>query len=568
MMTTVLKKNINLHILSLIIFSIYYLFSFIVFETVVINSHDNLEIDVVSDRVISKILLGDFNSYKIFLSGEFKWHYLDRIFYPINLLNTVLSDKQFYFFQEITEKVISYFSFYLLGKFLFKNKTYSILGALFYATLVNDISYPAPTIFMPFMPYLLYLLISKDQFRLKHLAIIFFVGLNSSLVFDYLPMITMIIFAYFIRSQKNYKILFSFMVTLSLSMIIAGIPLIISVLGEPLQRTTVTKEGLLNIITMEINYLHRMLLPNKMQGIFDLPVNLLKLLILVSCFFLKNKKINLFLLFFFLIYLSKILVSSDFSQIIFNNFLVFLKGFNFSRIGNVMPLLFSILLIGALNVNKKKIFKNFLITLIITSAVLNQLYVPTNEFTKIFLKENLKKESLKLLKEKYKNVSIKEIIDIVKVKENFKHKNIVFDLKTNNSFDSFFKFNAYKKIKLLVGSKRVASIGANPMIAAMNDINVIDGYHTVYHLSYKKKFRKIIAKELDQNNTLKDYYDNWSNRVFMFYSDENNLLFDFGEAKNLGAAFIISSFPIKNEGLESNCLLCDKNNKIYLYKII
>lgn len=568
MMITVLKKNINLHILSLIIFSIYYLFSFIVFETVVINSHDNLEIDVVSDRVISKILLGDFNSYKIFLSGEFKWHYLDRIFYPINLLNTVLSDKQFYFFQEITEKVISYFSFYLLGKFLFKNKTYSILGALFYATLVNDISYPASTIFMPFMPYLLYLLISKDQFRLKHLAIIFFVGLNSSLVFDYLPMITMIIFAYFIRSQKNYKILFSFMVTLSLSMIIAGIPLIISVLGEPLHRGTVTKEGLLNIITMEINYLHRMLLPNKMQGIFDLPVNLLKLLILVSCFFLKNKKINLFLLFFFLIYLSKILVSSDFSQIIFNNFLVFLKGFNFSRIGNVMPLLFSILLIGALNVNKKKIFKNFLITLIITSAVLNQLYVPTNEFTKIFLKENLKKESLKLLKEKYKNVSIKEIIDIVKVKENFKHKNIVFDLKTNNSFDSFFKFNAYKKIKLLVGSKRVASIGANPMIAAMNDINVIDGYHTIYHLSYKKKFRKIIAKELDQNNTLKDYYDNWSNRIVMFYSDENNLLFDFGEAKNLGAVFIISSFPIKNESLESNCLLCDKNNKIYLYKII
>ena len=160
MMITVLKKNINLHILSLIIFSIYYLFSFIVFETVVINSHDNLEIDVVSDRVISKILLGDFNSYKIFLSGEFKWHYLDRIFYPINLVNTVLSDKQFYFFQEITEKVISYFSFYLLGKFLFENKTYSILGALFYATLVNDVSYPAPTIFMPFMPYLLYLLIA------------------------------------------------------------------------------------------------------------------------------------------------------------------------------------------------------------------------------------------------------------------------------------------------------------------------------------------------------------------------------------------------------------------------
>jgi len=568
-MATVIKRFFNLHILSLIIFLIYYLFSFIVFGEVVIRSHDNLEFDGVIDHIISRIFRGDFDSYKIFLSGEFKWYYIDRIFYPTNLLHTLLSDKQFYFFKEIIEKLVSYFSFYLLGKFLFKNKTYSIFGALFYATLINDINNPAPTIFMPFMPYLLYLLSSKDQFKLKHLVVIFFIGLNSSLVFDYLSMTLMLIFSYFMRSQKNYKILFNFLITISLGMIIVGIPLLLSVLDESLHRSVMAKDGLLDIIIFEFKNFYGMLFPNNIEKIIYLPAYLLKLLILTSCFLAKNKKINLFLLFIFSTYLLNNLLLSDLTQIIFNNFLVFLKGFNFSRIANILPLLFSILLVGILAVNKNKVFTNILITLTIATSISFQLYFPAYEFTKEFLRKNLKKESFEeLVKVNYQNKSIKKTISIIKDKKNYKYENFTYDVKTNSSFDSYYKFDIYKKIKLLVGTNRVASIGVNPMIAAMNDINVIDGYHNIYHLSYKKKFRKIIEEELNQNKTLKDYYDNWGNRVYMFYNDKNNLLFNFKAVKNLGAEYIISSFPIKNKNLESNCLLCDIKNKIYLYKII
>ena len=140
--------------------------------------------------------------------------------------------------------------------------------------------------------------------------------------------------------------------------------------------------------------------------------------------------------------------------------------------------------------------------------------------------------------------------------------------KTNNSFNSYYKYNTYKKIKILVGSSRVASIGVNPMIAVMNDINVIDGYHTLYQLSYKIKFRKIIEQELNQNEKLKDYFDNWGNRVYLFYSDKDNLLINFNEVKNLGAEYIISSFPIKNQVLLSKYVLYDEKNKIYLYRLI
>ena len=106
------------------------------------------------------------------------------------------------------------------------------------------------------------------------------------------------------------------------------------------------------------------------------------------------------------------------------------------------------------------------------------------------------------------------------------------------------------------------------MIAAMNDIYIIDGYHTLYQLSYKKRFRKIIENELAQSEKLKNYFDNWGNRAYLFYNDQNNLLINFNEAKNLGAKYIISSFSIKNEALESNHVLYDEKNKIYLYKLI
>ena len=61
------------------------------------------------------------------------------------------------------------------------------------------------------------------------------------------------------------------------------------------------------------------------------------------------------------------------------------------------------------------------------------------------------------------------------------------------------------------------SVGLDPMIAVMNDIKVIDGYHNIYPLNYKIKFRKIIEKELEKNNVLKNYYDDWGNRIYAFY---------------------------------------------------
>jgi hypothetical protein len=112
------------------------------------------------------------------------------------------------------------------------------------------------------------------------------------------------------------------------------------------------------------------------------------------------------------------------------------------------------------------------------------------------------------------------------------------------------------------------SVGLDPLIAVMNDMRVIDGYHEIYPKSYKIKFRKIIEKELENNSGLKKYYDNWGSRVYAFYNDQNNLMLDFKYAKELGAKYVISKFPINNEDLEIACYKCNNSNKLYLYRIL
>ena len=118
----------------------------------------------------------------------------------------------------------------------------------------------------------------------------------------------------------------------------------------------------------------------------------------------------------------------------------------------------------------------------------------------------------------------------------------------------------------------------------MNDIKVIDGYHTLYYLHYKYKFRKIISEEIKDNEFLKDYFDGWGNRVYAFYNDKENLKINFLEAKKIGASFVISGFHIKNNNLKLikkingeniyihstswQCYLCLDSDAFYLYKII
>ena len=75
-------------------------------------------------------------------------------------------------------------------------------------------------------------------------------------------------------------------------------------------------------------------------------------------------------------------------------------------------------------------------------------------------------------------------------------------------------------------------------------------------------------KELEKSIKLKNYYDNWENRVYAFYTDKNNIMLNFQSAKKLNADYVISRFPIKNLELKIICYKCNNSKHLFLYKIL
>ena len=65
----------------------------------------------------------------------------------------------------------------------------------------------------------------------------------------------------------------------------------------------------------------------------------------------------------------------------------------------------------------------------------------------------------------------------------------------------------------------------------------------------------------------KKYYDGWGERVYTFVSDPNVIKINFSKAKEIGADYVISKFPISNNLLKPVCINCNNSSNLFLYKI-
>ncbi len=159
------------------------------------------------------------------------------------------------------------------------------------------------------------------------------------------------------------------------------------------------------------------------------------------------------------------------------------------------------------------------------------------------------------------------------------------------SVKEFYSEELFQEIKSHIGlpqkDYRVASIGIHPAISQYNGFYTLDTYNNFYPLSYKYEFRKVIAKELDKNKTIRTYFDEWGGRCYIF-TDElgkhymfkknskktiKNLELNITAFKQLGGSYIFSAIPIENA--DDNQLKLERIFqsdssawKIYLYKAL
>ena len=65
----------------------------------------------------------------------------------------------------------------------------------------------------------------------------------------------------------------------------------------------------------------------------------------------------------------------------------------------------------------------------------------------------------------------------------------------------------------------MVSLGIDPAAALYHGFYSLDGYSNNYPLSYKHRFREVIAPELAKSEYLTDYFDDWGNRCYMFSAE-------------------------------------------------
>ena len=130
------------------------------------------------------------------------------------------------------------------------------------------------------------------------------------------------------------------------------------------------------------------------------------------------------------------------------------------------------------------------------------------------------------------------------------------------SWESWFAEDLMQEIDEAIGrdksTYRVAHLGISPAPALMHGFYTVDGYSNNYPLEYKHRFRRVIAAELEKNEEIRNYFDLWGNRCYLFNSITGNYMrlqkgnslvyegleFDMDALRELGCEYLFSGAEI------------------------
>ena len=181
--------------------------------------------------------------------------------------------------------------------------------------------------------------------------------------------------------------------------------------------------------------------------------------------------------------------------------------------------------------------------------------------------------------------------DFIRNKEYmFQAKKYVLGQQTEPTYHQYFDEDLFTQIHEYIKKPRsecpIVSIGIHPAVAQYNGFYCIDGYWNAYPLEYKHEFRKIIESELNKDNNLKNYFDHWGSRCYIFSSELGkkflygkncgvsilHLDINTNQLRKMNCQYIISAVPILNYeelnlDFEKSFTSDHSFWKIYLYSI-
>ncbi len=135
---------------------------------------------------------------------------------------------------------------------------------------------------------------------------------------------------------------------------------------------------------------------------------------------------------------------------------------------------------------------------------------------------------------------------------------------------------------------RVVSLGIDPAAAYYSGFYCLDGYSNNYSLDYKHTFQKVLEPELEENDYLRAYFEQWGNRCYLlssespgYYTFEKytsyfwNYKLDAEALAAMGGKYLLSAVYIIEEDLEGLRLMRkeafetpESYYAIYLYEVV
>ncbi len=565
-------NKIKFHLIFLFILSLYYLVPYFLLGQLTLYPHDILDIAVVLNNFIGKMYHGDTESINIFLGGQIKWYFLRGVFQPITLLYAFFSSEIAFWITDVTVKLVSYICFFKLSRKLHCSYFNS---ALISCLFVSSLNYTIFGLGTAALPYIIYIIIKNKNLTLKHYLILIFFGLNIDLANNIL-LIPLVFFITFILNLKyhqyNFKLFIKVAAILSFFIFLSNSNLFYAQIFSETSQRSVWFYDTPNLITNSYNLFEKFFyisgVKNSSYFFHHLPFALFFIPIILLSLFSRNKTSLLLLLTAFFILFIDFFLNLEFINSLRNNSDGSLRTLDWGRIRWKLPLIYCLLFINIISSKVIKKRQHIIYSLIFLLLISLQIRIAVVPIAKNFLSfENLNQQQQDQLRSNfYAREYILLIKNILKFNKN-KHTVNNKKFKSSYTFEGYYDYENYKYIKSLVKNSRTISIGLDPMVAAMNNIKVLDGYHTFYPLSYKLKFRKIIESQLDEYDVWKKYYDNWGERVYTFVSNPDVIKINFSKARELGAEYVISKFAISNILLKPICINCNNASNLFLYKI-
>jgi hypothetical protein len=162
--------------------------------------------------------------------------------------------------------------------------------------------------------------------------------------------------------------------------------------------------------------------------------------------------------------------------------------------------------------------------------------------------------------------------------------------KDNVSYREFYAENLFSKVKTILKqdknpNKRVGMVGLHPAVAQYNQIPTIDGYVVLYSLDYKHQIQSIIQPELNQNKFIKNYFEQWGSRCYLFDNEAviagdgilkkqkcctEKLDYNFEKLKQLKCGYILSAVEVNQPSVNLKLLskVEDTNWRVWIYKVL